>query len=365
MNWRIDSFLYRKEKSFWERALLFPLYLLSLPYGWTVRIRAFLYSHGLKHSKHLPCPVISVGNLTLGGTGKTPLVMAMASGLATRGIRVAILTRGYKRKKAAGPVVIDGRSASISMEESGDEAYLMGQRLKETPILVGKDRFATGQMALQRFGVSGFLLDDGYQHLRLHRDLNVLLIDSNIGFGDRHLLPRGILREPLTELRRASLVLFTKVEHAEPLHPLEDELRQLYPSLPVFHSHYEPLGLIGPGEEWEDIHALQKKKVLLLSGVANPDYFSSLLKKCGSEVIKEELFPDHHHYTQKDLDSIKEKSKGTDGIVTTEKDMVKFANLDIGHLPIRALRIEMRIWEEEEFFERVMKLFSCQGREQL
>jgi tetraacyldisaccharide 4'-kinase len=363
MSRRLDRFLYRKQKSFWEKILLFPLTLLSVPYGWAVRMRTLLYDLGVKHSKRLPCPVISVGNITVGGTGKTPLVMALAKGLAKRGIRTAVLTRGYKGKKTSGHIASDGQSIFLSPEESGDEPYLMSKTLKGTPVVIGKNRYSTGEKALHQLGVDGLLLDDGYQHLQLHRDLNILLIDSNIGFGDRHLLPRGILREPLEQLRRASLILLTKVDPPEAPRPLEEELRKLHPSLPIFHSHYEPLGLIGPKEEREELHALQGKKVLALSGIANPDSFISLLKKCGMQVIKEKLLPDHHHYTQEDIRSIEEEGERVDWIVTTEKDMVKLTGLNIDRLPIRALHIEMRIWEEEQFFERVMGLFSHKGRE--
>jgi tetraacyldisaccharide 4'-kinase len=153
------------------------------------------------------------------------------------------------------------------------------------------------------------------------------------------------------------------VDHPEAPRPLEEELRKLHPSLPIFHSHYEPLGLIGPKEEQEDLHALRGKKVLALSGIANPDSFSSLLKKCGMQVIKEKLLPDHYHYTQEDIRSIEEEGERVDWIVTTEKDMVKLSRFTIDRLSIRALRIEMRIWEEEQFFERVMGLFSHKGRE--
>ncbi len=336
---------------------LFPLYLLSVPYRWAVQARVLFYDVGLLRTKRLPCPVISVGNVTVGGTGKTPLVMALARGLMDRGIPVAILSRGYKGKKTSGPLVSDGQIVFLSPEESGDEPFLMAKSLKGIPVLVGKDRFVTGRMALQRFGIRGLLLDDGYQHLQLYRDLNILLIDSHIGFGDHHLLPRGILREPLSHLRRAHLFLLTKVEHLEACQPLEAKLHQIHPSSPVFHSHYEPLGLIGPEEEWEELHSLKGKKALVLSGIANPNYFSSLLKKCGMEIVKEAIFPDHHLYTAKDLAFLEKQGKGADWFVTTEKDMVKLMRLNIGHLPIRALRIELRIWEEEEFYQRVMEIF--------
>ena len=354
---RIDRFLYRKEKPLGERILLFPLYLLSLPYGWAVRARSLFYSLKLLKTKTLPCPVISVGNITVGGTGKTPLVMALAKGLMDRGISVAILSRGYKGTKTSEPVVSDGKNIFLSPEESGDEPFLMAQVCKGVPVFVGKDRFANGQIALQQFGIKGLLLDDGYQHLPLHRDLDILLIDSHIGFGDHHLLPRGILREHLSHLRRAHLFLLTKVEDLEISRPLEKKIHEIHPRAQVFHSHYQPMSLVDPKGEQEELYSLKGKKILVLSGIANPNYFSSLLRKCRTEIVSEAIFPDHHFYITKDLSSIKEKSKGVDWIVTTEKDMLKLRRLGIDHLPIRALRIEMKIWEEEEFFRRIMQLF--------
>jgi tetraacyldisaccharide 4'-kinase len=357
MNHRIDRFLYQKDKSIGERILLFPLYLLSLPYGGGVRARYFLYSLGLLKTRMLPCPVISIGNITVGGTGKTPLVMALAKGLMNRGISVAILSRGYKGKKTSEPVVSDGKTIFLSPEESGDEPFLMARTCQDVPVLVGKDRFACGRIALQRFGVKGLLLDDGYQHLPLYRDINILLIDSHIGFGDDTLLPRGILREPLSHLRRANLFLITKVEDSETCHPLEKKIHEIHSSSQVFHSHYEPVGLVGPKEEQEELGSLKGKKILVLSGIADPAYFSSMLRKCGMKIVRDAIFPDHHLYTTKDLSSIEEKSKRVDCIVTTEKDMVKLKKLNIDRLPIRALRIEVKIWEEKEFYQRVMKIF--------
>jgi len=357
MNRRIDRFLYQKEKSPGERILLFPLYLLSLPYGGAVRARSLLYLLQLLKTKTLPCPVISVGNITVGGTGKTPLVMSLAKGLMERGISVAILSRGYKGKKASEPVVSDGKTIFLSPEESGDEPFLMAKACKGIPVLVGKDRFLNGRIALQRFDVKGLLLDDGYQHLPLYRDINILLIDSQIGFGDRTLLPRGILREPLSHLRRAHLFLLTKVEDPEAFQPLEKKIYEIHPSSQVFHSHYEPVSLVGPEEEQEELSSLKGKTVLALSGIAHPNYFSSLLRKCGMKIVREAIFPDHHLYTTSDLSSIKEKSKRVDCVVTTEKDMVKLKKLNMDHLPIRALRIEVKIWEEKEFYQKVMEVF--------
>jgi tetraacyldisaccharide 4'-kinase len=337
--------------------LLFPLTLLSLPYEWGVRIRTILYSINLWKSKRLPCPVISVGNITVGGTGKTPLVITLAKGLMDRGIPMGILSRGYKGKGSSRPWVSDGKTVLLSPEESGDEPFQMAKALKGIPVLIGKDRFANGHLALQRFNIRGVLLDDGYQHLQLHRDLNILLIDSEIGFGDHHLLPRGILREPLKHLDRAHLFILTKVEHPEACRPLEKMLQELHPSSLIFHSHYEPQGLIGSGGEWIGLQGLKGKKALAVSGIGNPAYFSLLLRKCGMEIAREMIFPDHHRFTSKDRIAIEKESKEADWIVTTEKDIVKLGKMRIVYRPLLALRIEMKIWEEEEFYKRVLEVF--------
>src|SRR4030043_2241853 len=361
MTCRLDQILYQKEKPLGKRILLSPLYILALPYGWAVRTRTFLYSLGLLETRRLPRPVIGVGDITVGGTGKTPLVMALSEGLMERGIPTAILSRGYRGKKGSGPLVTDGQRVLLSPEESGDEPFLMARVLKGIPILIGKDRLKNGEMALDRFPVRGFLLDDGFQHLPLHRDLNVLLIDSQIGCAGGQLLPWGVLRAPLSHLRRADLFLMTKAENPEACQSLESTLRKIHPSAPIFHSHYEPARLIRPDGKFETLHLLKGTKVLALSGIANPVYFSSLLRKCGMEVAVEMIFPDHHLYTAQDLTSILGKVKEADWIVTTEKDMVKLKRLLLDPLPLLYLRIEMKIWEEEEFYKRVMKVFRVKS----
>jgi tetraacyldisaccharide 4'-kinase len=358
MAFRLDRFLYRK-KSVGLRAMLFPLALASHPYRWAVRLRALAYDRGAFTPKRLPCPVISVGNLTVGGTGKTPLVMFLARHLVERGIPVSVLTRGYKGRKGAGAVVTDGKTILLSPEEAGDEPYLMANLLTEVPILVGKDRWASGQKALRDHRVRGVILDDGYQHLQLHRDLNILLIDVEIGFGDGSLLPRGILREPLSSIRRADLVLLTKVKDPDACSALESELRRRHPSVPIFHSRYEILGLVGPKREQEPFDPIRGKRVLALSGIGNPHSFLSLLRTEGANVVNEVSFPDHHAYTAQDVRGVEGMAKEVDWVITTEKDLVKLRRLKIDALPLRALRIEPKIWEEKEFLKRVMALFAA------
>ncbi len=356
MGWRIDQFLYQEEKPLWKKVVLFPLYLLSLLYRTLIRGRILLYSKRVLKSKALPLRVISVGNITVGGTGKTPLVMEMARVLKQKGIPVAILSRGYKGKKTQGALVNDGKIL-LSPEEVGDEPLMMTRILEEIPILVGRNRFANAQMAMKRFHLRAFLLDDGFQHLQLHRDLDILLIDSKVGFGDHHLLPRGILREPLSHLRRAHLLLLTKVESLEACQPIEDEIRKIHPQAPIFHSTYEAMGLIDPSGKWEGIEAIKGRKVLLVSGIANPESFLALVRKCQGEVVRELVFPDHHSYTLRDVDFIKRSAEEVERVVTTEKDMVKLESWNLNDLPLQALRIQVKIWEEEEFYKRVMEIF--------
>lgn len=361
MIYRFDRFLYKKEKTWEEKLLLSPLLLASLPYEWAVRIRTSLYSHGLLKAQKLPRPVISIGNITVGGTGKTPLVMRLANRLKERGIGVAILSRGYRREREAGSIVTDGQTLFLPPEESGDEPFLMARVLQGIPILVGKSRFKIGKLALERFPLRGFLLDDGFQHLSLHRDLNIVLVDSQIGLGDGHLLPRGILREPLSHLKRADIFLLTKVTDREACHRLAATLHRIHPASPVFYSHFEPAGLIQGDGTMESLTLLKGKKVLALSGIANPLYFSILLKKCGMDVIQEMRFPDHHRYTPKDLTSLFEEVKKIEAIVTTEKDLVKLKTLPIDSLPFYALRIDVKIGEEEKFFKKVLEVFEGQS----
>ncbi len=358
MTRRFDQILYKKKKSFGEKILLSPLFLASLPYGWAVRVRTYFYSMGLLKTRKLPRPVISIGNITVGGTGKTPLVMSLAKGLMERGIRVAILSRGYQGKGGVNPLVTDGEKVLLSPQEAGDEPFLMAQVLKGVPVLVGKDRFKNGLWALKQFPLDGFLLDDGFQHLFLDRDLNIVLIDSQTGFGDGHLLPRGILREPLSHLKRADLFLLTKMEDPAICPFLETMLNRMKPSAPIFHSYYEPSGLINPDGQIHPLSRFKGKRILALSGIAHPAYFSTLLKQCGLEVVREMTFPDHHRYTDRDLTILAEEVKKIEWIVTTEKDLVKLKTLPIDALPLYALRIDVRIEEEEAFYEKVMNVFK-------
>ncbi len=285
------------------------------------------------------------------------MVMTLTNELKRRGINVAILSRGYKGKRSSGDIVSDGKRIFLLPEESGDEAFLMAKELKGIPIIIGKDRYRNGMLAIERFGVRCIVLDDGYQYLRLKRNLDILLIDGYNGFGDHSLFPRGILREPETNIRRAHLIILTKIESPEEFRPLKERILKIHPECRIFHSHYEPIGFVDHKGEIKELNSLKGRKILAFSGIANPDYFFSLLRKCGLEIMSKMVFPDHYIYTVKDLTSIEKEVKKFDYAVTTEKDMVRLSKFRIDHIPIGALKIEMRIWENEEFYKRLMEIF--------
>ncbi|MDH3974497.1 MAG: tetraacyldisaccharide 4'-kinase [Deltaproteobacteria bacterium] len=343
-------------KAFFLNALLFPFYLLSLIYGLVVRARISLYKWGLKEMKSLPCKVISVGNITVGGTGKTPVVEYIARQLTEKGLKVAILSRGYKGN-SDGPVnvVSDGKSVLMEPGQAGDEPYMLARRLKKIPVIVGPDRYETGTYALNNFKIDALILDDAYQHIRLKRDINILLIDSERGFGNGHLFPRGPLREPLSNADRADIILLTRCRSkAETGSALILDSLKLNALPPTFKSGYEPTKMrsFRTGRE-EAAAILTGKKIVALSGIANPASFSALLSALGGELLHEAVFADHHAYSINDIDRVMKKAEslGADMIVTTEKDAVKIEDIDERiKVPFYYLQIGLELFGDDERF---------------
>jgi tetraacyldisaccharide 4'-kinase len=326
------------------------LYLLSLIYSRAVKARLSLYSRGLLPAKKLPCRVISVGNITVGGSGKTPMTIFLADYLRKKGCRTVVVSRGYGNTLKGGiGVVSDGTKTILTPRKGGDEPYLMSKRLKGVPVVVGGDRYSAGLAAIGRFDPHCIILDDGFQHLRLKRDLNILLFDSSRGIGNGHLLPRGILREPLDGIGRADLVMI-KGNGKEGFAPAGD--------LPTVSFRYRPAGLVSLGGEREDVSLLQGKRVIAVAAIANPSSFVNTLKECGAEVLSTLFYPDHHWYGREDIGRIREEAnrfKGRAGmIVTTEKDMVRLGGmaamkrvgLETYALPVEVVIDDMKRLEE-------------------
>ncbi|MBI5887665.1 MAG: tetraacyldisaccharide 4'-kinase [Deltaproteobacteria bacterium] len=324
------------------------LYCLSLAYGLAVSVRLRLYGLGILSTKRLPCKVISIGNITAGGSGKTPMAIHVAGLLKKRGERVTVLSRGYGRASSGVLTVSDGKNILLGPREAGDEPYLMATRLKGVPVVVGEDRAEAGLFAIRKFNPACIILDDGFQHLRLERDLNILLVDAQAGFGNGFLLPRGILREPLSAVKRASI---TMVKGSGLGDNTADIIHRSGKSVVKF--NYKPNCLTHlSGNQTLPLTSLKGKRVIAIAGIANPESFFSTLRRLNAEIVKTIIFPDHHAYSKADIlkiEALKKAAPDADIIITTEKDGVKLKGLVDRRLGIYALSIDVWIEDRMEF----------------
>ncbi len=343
---------YSKETGVLDKIIFSPFYLLSILYGAAVRIRLALYSSGLFKVREIGCKVISVGNITVGGTGKTPTVEFIARNLKEKGFKVAILSRGYGRTGKGIGLVSDGHRLLLGPGEAGDEPYMLAKRLRNVPVFVGADRYELGRYALQRSPLDVIILDDGFQHIRLKRDLNILLVDGEKGFGNGHLLPRGPLREPLSAMKRADIFLITKA--SSDTGRTADSIMDKQPEAAVFKSSYRPERLVSLRDGAKTgLDAISGRKVMALSAIANPSSFITLLSSLDCTLVSEISFPDHHSYAAKEMEGVEEKARaaGTEFIVTTEKDAVKIELFkDKMDMPIYYLEIGLNMNDNEERF---------------
>lgn len=343
------------------------LTLLSHIYRITGLIRIKLYETGILRTKRLPCPVICVGNLTTGGTGKTPTVIAIARLLQEKTVRITILSRGYKRKSQSPMIVVsDGVRMIATPGEAGDEPYLIASSLRDIPVIVGADRYCSGRYAIDHFQSNLFILDDGYQHIRLHRDLNILLIDATNPLGNGHLLPKGILREPLSALRRAHGMIISRANEGDAA-GVERLIRSYNRESPVFYAYYRPVDIADLRGHTLGLPYIRGKSLLLFSGIANPHSFRNSIANLGGVIKGELIFPDHHWYTDKDIEKIRTEAMrlSADAVITTEKDAVRLTDIhtltDIKNdLNILALQVEMEI--DKGFGEWVLGREGLRGQ---
>jgi len=307
------------------------LTLLSHIYRIIWAIRKWLYDSGILKTRKLPCPVICVGNLTTGGTGKTPAVIALSRILGENNHHPAILSRGYKRRsKASVLVVSDGRSILATPEESGDEPYLIASSLKNVPVIVGGNRYTSGIHIPDKSSADLFILDDGYQHLKLHRDINILLIDASNPCGNGYLLPKGILREPFNGISRADCVIVTRSNEGNK-NIAETLIRKYNQDVPIFYASYKTADITNPAGKSCGFDFIKSKQIFMFAGIANPGSFRRSIEDTGGMVIGEMLYPDHYWYKNDDLNKIiKEASRlSADAIITTAKDAVRLHGLDL------------------------------------
>ena len=335
-----------------------------------VKARRFLYTVRILRDSTLGVQVIAVGNLTVGGTGKTPVVEKFARELKNQGRTVAILSRGYRskppplsrrlfdkvflREDTTPPrVVSDGRSLLLDSETAGDEPYMLASNLKDVIVLVDKDRVKSGRYAIEKFNVDTLLLDDGYQYWKLAgKRTDVVLVDCQQPFGNEHLLPRGTLREPRSHLGRASVILITKSEGDTA--KLRESVTRLNPDASLIECIHSPLYFedVFTGER-HGLDLVCGRKVASLSGIAQPDSFERSLGSVGAELVYSKRFADHHRFSQQEVLNVinRSKKRQAEAIITTQKDAVRFPKLDRRDLPIYFMRVEIRIVRGAKDFE--------------
>src|SRR6201996_8889524 len=338
------------------------LFVLSKVFTAAVKVRRWLYNMRILRDRTLGVQVIAIGNLTVGGTGKTPVVEKFARELRDAGRNVAILSRGYRSKpvplhtkllnkillrddQTPPRIVSDGKSLLLDSNMAGDEPYMLASNLKDVVVLVDKDRIKSGRYAIEKFGCDTLLLDDGFQYWRLRgRRHDVVLIDRQQPFGNEHLFPRGTVREPPSPLPRPTTIFITKSDrnNAE----LRQRITKLNPTAADIECVHSPLYFedVFTGER-KGLDFLRGKKVASLSGIAQPEGFEQSLVKLGGELVYSKRFADHHRFTQQEiLNAInRSKKRQADLIITTQKDAVRFPKIDRRDLPFYFMRVEIQI----------------------
>ncbi len=341
------------------RLLLLPLWMCSIAFGMAVAARVWLYARGLLKSRQLPCRVVAIGNITVGGTGKTPTVILVARLLADAGLYTAVLSRGYGGE-ARGPLIVSDRQSVLAPErQAGDEPFMLAQTLGGIPVITARDRYRGGMLACERFNPHVLVLDDGFQHLRLQRTLDVVLINARNPFGCGALLPRGILREPLSALRRARIIVLTKVDPQCDPGELEERIAAVNPAAALFRSRLQPTGLLQPATgRLFDLETVRGRVAVGLCSIGDPGHFFSMLAGLGVSYSRPLVFPDHHRYSARDAGMILGRAACADCLITTQKDIAKMS-ADMLELPnLFVLQVRQTI-DEQDRFQQVM--FECLG----
>lgn len=327
---------------------------LSAIYSALTRVRLSAYQRGWLSVSGLPVPVISVGNLTTGGTGKTPLVEWVCRTLAQddgayQGRKVCVLTRGYRRKNPHRQVLVsDGTALLASEREAGDEPLLLAKNLLGiAAVVANRDRSAAGKWARETLNTEVFVLDDGFQHLRLARDLDIVTIDATNPWGGGGLLPQGSLREPRAGLSRAGCVVLTRMEQSREADSVRALVRQLAGPIPIFSSRMVTIGIRTLEGESVGAETLAAQPLAAFCGVGNPASFFKHLQRAGSALVFSRAFADHHNYTQPDLTALVNQAKkaGARALVTTAKDAIKLGGSSL-ELPCYVLDIRIAIDDE-------------------
>ena len=336
------------------RVLFWPA---SLLFGGIVRVRAWAYRRGILKQKRLRGVVISVGNLTVGGTGKTPMVLWLAERLHAQDKRVAILIRGYRERVDSG--LPAAKNAAVQgTQVMSDEVLLLAKRLGQKALIgAGPERYAHG-LKLEEMGVEWFVLDDGFQHMQLARDVDIVLIDSTDPFGGGLLLPAGRLREPPSALARADLIVITRTEHS----PANEAIVRRYSPAPLFYAttYLEGVRPLEASRAEEATPAWLGKKVFAFCAIGNPAAFFDDVRHWGMDVVGQMPFRDHFQFTQYDADQIEQRAKvsGAEALVCTEKDTYNLVDVRFTTLPAYSCNVSLRVTLEEEFWKSLLEILE-------
>ena len=345
------------------------LYVFSKIYALLVDIKLWGYRHGIFSRKKLSCFVISLGNVTVGGTGKTPTAQRLASDIRDMGYKVVILNRGYRAKwHGRIGIVSDGERLHMTAADAGDEAFMLAKHLPEVPVLIGADRSVTGQYAIENFGAEVAILDDGFQHWQLERDMDILLVDAVNVFGNGYMLPRGTLREPISHISRANVCLMTKVDQAAAgsREYIRETVHRYNESAQIVESIHKPRRFI-PLAEWYvdiagdgiDVTQMRGKKIMAVSAIGNPASFEQTLSDLGVVILESLRYPDHHDYSMQEMADILHQAErmGAEAIVITEKDAVKIP-MEVIHaginIPVYVICVEVSFQQGKEEFNALL-----------
>lgn len=367
----IDIIHSKEVHGFSMNILMGILYFFSLIYEQLVNIKLLGYKLGILGKEKLDCYVISLGNITVGGTGKTPTAQRLARDIRDLGYRVVILNRGYRAKwRGEVGIVSDGKALHMSASEAGDEAYMLAKHLPNVPVLIGAERAVTGRYAIKHFGAEVAILDDGYQHWQLSRDMDILLVDAVNVFGNGYILPRGTLRESISHISRANVCLITKIDQAETGagEYIRETVHKYNENAHIVESIHQPRCLMPIADWFEDlsgegvsVEEIDGRKIMAVSAIGNPASFERTLKSLGAQIIESLRYPDHHEYTMAEMQDVLQQAEalGAEAIVVTEKDAVKIpaevakANWSI---PVFVICVEVKFQVGgDEFKEKLRK----------
>ena len=362
-----------RRKRWYDRVITCLLFAASRVYRMVVQFRIWLYDKRVIRNQALGCLVVSIGNLSCGGTGKTPVVEVFARSLSAKGRKVAILSRGYRRKKRSfweklchafhsgemelpPQVVSDGENLLMDSEHAGDEPFMLASNLQDVAVIVDKDRVKSGIHAIDEFQTDIIILDDGFQYLKLKPHINIVLVDSTDPFGNGHVLPRGILREPIKNIRRADYIFLTKSDGSNKLRHLKRFIRRHTRRAEIIECCHRPQYLVKlfTDREREELSFLNGRKVAALSAIARPESFENFLEQLGAKLVTKDHFADHHRYSRQEIIDFVNAAKaaGAEMVVTTEKDAVRIPHLERCDVPIYYLRIQIDILSGKESFDQ-------------